>query len=52
MHQASPFNRADPVRPRNLGELPPATGYKAVYRTIDGCEVPLTVVEYQSVSGR
>jgi len=52
VHQASPFNRADPVRPRNLGELPPATGYKAVYRTIDGCEVPLTVVEYQRAQGR
>ncbi len=52
VHQASPFNRADPVRPRKLNELPPATGYKAVYRTIDGCEVPLTVVEYQRTSGR
>jgi len=52
VHQASPFNRADPVQPRNLNELPPATGYKAVYRTIDGCEVPLTVVEYQRASGR
>ena len=52
VHQASPFNRADPVRPQKLGELPPATGYKAVYRTINGCEVPLTVVEYQRASGR
>ena len=52
VHQASPFNRADPVRPRKLGELPPATGYKAVYRTVDGCEVPMTVVEYQRASGR
>jgi hypothetical protein len=52
VHQASPFNRADPVRPRKLGELPPATGYKAVYRTIDGCEVPMTVAEYQRAPGR
>jgi hypothetical protein len=52
VHQASPFNRADPVRPQKLNELPQATGYKAVYRTIDGCEVPMTVVEYQRASGR
>ena len=52
LHQASPFNRADPVRPRKLGELPPATGYKAVLRTIAGCNAPLTVAEYQRSSGR
>lgn len=26
---------------RNLGELPPADHYKAVYRRIDGCIVPI-----------
>ena len=52
VHQASPFKRGDPVRPQNLGELPPATGYKAVLRTIDGCDAPLTLVEYQRTTGR
>ena len=52
VHRASPFNRADPVRPRKLAELPPATGYKAVLRTIDGCDAPLTFVEYQRTTGR
>jgi hypothetical protein len=52
VHQASPFKRGDPVRPKNLGELPPATGYKAVLRTIDGCDAPLTLVEYQRATGR
>jgi iron-sulfur cluster assembly protein len=33
--------------PRKLTELPPATAYMAVYRTINGCEVPLTVVDYR-----
>lgn len=33
--------------PRKLTELPPATGYMAVYRTINGCEEPLTVVDYR-----
>ena len=39
--------RGDPVRPRKLTELPPATSYKAVYRLVNGCEEPLTVAEYQ-----
>jgi hypothetical protein len=29
------------LRPRVLGELPGADRYAAVYRRIDGCEVPL-----------
>ena len=45
--QGSAF-RGDRVAPKNLGELPPATGYMAVYRTVNGCEVPMTVVEYRT----
>ena len=40
--------REAPLKPKKLTELPPATGYMAVYRTVDGCEVPMTVVEYRS----
>jgi hypothetical protein len=39
--------RGDPVAPRKLNELPPAESYKAVYRTVNGCEEPMTVAEYQ-----
>lgn len=37
-----------PLKPRKLTHLPPATGYMAVYRTIDGCDAPMTTVEYRS----
>jgi hypothetical protein len=43
--------RGQPLKPRKLTELPPATTYMAVFRHIDGCEVPLTMVEYRN-SGR
>ena len=39
--------QGDRMAPKRLTELPPAVGYMAVYRTVDGCEVPLTVVEYR-----
>ena len=39
--------RGGPVTPRKLTELPPAESYKAVYRTVNGCEEPMTVAEYQ-----
>ena len=39
--------RGDRVAPRNLTDLPPAESYKAVYRTVNGCEEPMTVAEYQ-----
>jgi hypothetical protein len=29
------------VKAQKLGELPPADHYKAVYRTVGGCEVPV-----------
>ena len=44
--------RGEPVRPRKLDELPRATAYMAVYRTINGCEMPMTVVEYRNSSRR
>ena len=39
--------RGEPVTPKKLTELPPAESYKAVYRTVNGCEEPMTVAEYQ-----
>ena len=39
--------RDDPVTPKRLPDLPPAESYKAVYRTVNGCEEPMTVAEYQ-----
>ena len=40
--------REAPVKPQKLNELPAAQGYMAVYRTIEGCEVPMTVTEYRT----
>jgi hypothetical protein len=40
--------RGDRIGPRILTELPPAIGYMAVYRTVNGCEVPMTIVEYRT----
>ena len=40
--------RGQPLTPRKLTELPPARGYMAVYRRIDGCEYPMTMVEYRN----
>ncbi|MEO6255461.1 MAG: hypothetical protein ABIO69_01485 [Sphingomicrobium sp.] len=37
-----------PIRPRKLTELPPAVAFMAVYRTENGCEVPMTVSEYRT----
>ena len=48
----SSLYRGKPLAPRKLTELPPATTYMAVYRRIDGCEAPLTMVEYRSAHGR
>jgi hypothetical protein len=36
------------LAPQKLTELPPGTAYMAVYRRIDGCEAPLTMVEYRN----
>jgi hypothetical protein len=40
-------DRGGRLLPRKLTSLPPAIGYMAVYRTVDGCEAPLTVVDYR-----
>lgn len=39
--------RGGEVPPRKLTELPPAESYKAVYRTVNGCDEPMTIAEYQ-----
>lgn len=44
------WTRDRKLTPQKLGELPPANAYKAVYRKIGGCEVPV-VVKY-GVGGR
>jgi len=41
-----------PLKPQKLTELPPGKGYMAVYRTVDGCEYPMTMVEYQTQGRR
>ena len=43
--------RGQPLTPRKLTELPPATAFMAVYRHIGRCEAPMTMVEY-STRGR
>jgi hypothetical protein len=40
--------RGGPLTPKKLTELPSATAYMAVYRKIDGCEAPLTMVDYRN----
>lgn len=40
------------LRPEKLDELPRGTAYMAVYRTIDGCEMPMTVAEYRDSAAR
>ena len=45
MHEAQ---RPGPTEFKRLDELPPATAYMAVYRTVDGCEIPMTVTEYRT----
>lgn len=31
-----------------LVDLPPATAYQAMVRQVNGCEVPMTVIEYRT----
>ncbi|HEU4809528.1 MAG TPA: hypothetical protein VFS69_02615 [Sphingomicrobium sp.] len=38
----------DKLEPRKLTELPPAQGFMAVYRVTNGCEDPMTMVEYRT----
>ena len=44
------WQRGRKMEPRKLAELPDANAYKAVYRRVNGCEVPV-VVRY-GVTGR
>jgi len=37
------WDRGKEVKPQKLGELPDANAYAAVYRRVDGCEVPVVV---------
>jgi predicted transcriptional regulator len=46
------INSDKPLKPQKLTELPSGRAYMAVYRKIDGCEFPMTMVEYRSRSGR
>jgi hypothetical protein len=43
---------AKPLKPQKLTRLPPGKGYMAVYRTVDGCEFPMTMVEYRTQGRR
>jgi hypothetical protein len=44
--------RGQPLVPKKLTELPPATAYMAVYRHIGGCEAPLTMAGYRNPRGQ
>ncbi len=46
--EQGPMHRGKRIAPKKLTELPPAVAYMAVYRTVNGCEVPMTVVEYRT----
>ncbi|QNM81769.1 hypothetical protein H8M03_06760 [Sphingomonas sabuli] len=46
--ESGPAWRDTPVTPKKLTDLPDANSYMAVFRTVDGCEVPMSVVEYRS----
>lgn len=42
------WQKGKPLTPKKLTELPPGKSYMAVYRTVNGCEYPMTVVEYRT----
>ena len=44
--------RGQKLMPKKLTELPPGTTYMAVFRHIDGCEAPMTMVEYRNPKRR
>jgi len=44
--------RGNGLAPKKLNQLPPAVGYKAVYRKIGDCEVPMTITEYSRTQRR
>jgi hypothetical protein len=40
--------RGQPLTPKKLTELPPATTYMAVFRHVGPCEAPLTMSDYRN----
>ena len=44
------YDRSKPPKMQRLGDLPPANAYSAVYRLVDGCEVPI-VGDFQKMLG-
>jgi hypothetical protein len=50
-HRGS-IHHGERLAPKKLTDLPPATSYMAVYRVINGCEVPMTVTEYRTFGQR
>ncbi len=40
--------RGDQIAPKKLTDLPPAIGFMAVYRKVNGCDAPMTMVEYST----
>ena len=40
--------RSKPPAPRKLNDLPKGTAFMAVFRHINGCEAPLTMVDYRN----
>jgi hypothetical protein len=46
------WDTSKPLAPHKLTELPPGKAYMAVYRRIDGCEFPMTMVEYRTQGRR
>ena len=54
-HPAAPNRARDAnkrLMPQKLTQLPPATGYMAVYRKIGGCDAPLTLSDYRRTNRR
>ena len=49
---ANGMYRGKGLAPKKLNQLPPAVGYKAVYRKIGNCEVPMTITEYSRTPRR
>ena len=41
------WQRDQRLAPKKLTELPPATAYMSVVRIVNGCEAPLTAIEYR-----
>ena len=51
-HHHYAWDRTKPLKPRKLTDLPPPTAYMAVWRVINGCEIPLSVIDYRGRRNR